>query len=244
VRFQPPLEEATLLRRYKRFLADVRFAGGRTVTAHCTNTGRMTGCAEPGSAVLLAHSDSPTRKLAWTLRLVKVGRSWVSVDTLLPNRVVADALRRGRVPGLAMYDEVATEVPYGEGGRSRIDVLLTDSTGRHPQCFVEVKNVTMKSGNHAIFPDAVSARGLKHLRELEREVARGHRAVLLPFVARGDCRAFDAAREVDPSWADALDTAAEAGVEVLPWRARVGRASILLDRPIPWRPRPSFAPGV
>ncbi len=237
MRFDPPLEHATLLRRYKRFLADVEFADGTRATAHCTNTGRMTGCCEPGSRVLVARADNPGRKLAWTLRGVKVGRSWVSVDTMMPNHVVADALRRRRIPELAGYDTVATEVRYGEELRSRIDVLLTDSAGALPPAYVEVKNVTLRDGDHAIFPDAVSARGAKHLDELEREVARGHRAVLLPFVARADCTLFDAAREVDPHWADTLDRATAAGVEVLPWRARLDRRALRLERPLPWARR-------
>ena len=235
--FDPPLEEGVLLRRYKRFLADVALPDGSTLVAHCTNTGRMTGCSAPGSAVLLARSDNPNRKLSHTLILIKVGRSWVSVDTMLPNRVVADALRRRRIPELAAYDSVATEVPYGAQNRSRIDVLLTDSAGRLPPCYVEVKNVTMKSDDHAIFPDAVSERGLKHLSELSREVRRGHRAVLLPFVARGDCRAFDAAHEVDPAWTAGLSRAVAAGVELMPWRARVSRRGVTLGSQLPWRPR-------
>lgn len=244
VTFDPPLEKAILLRRYKRFLADIEFADGTRTTAHCTNTGRMTGCCEPGSAVLVSRSDNPARKLAWTLHGVKVGRSWVSVDTLAPNRVIADALRRGRIPELAVYDEVSTEVRYGVDGKSRIDVLLTHSTGEHPPAYVEVKNVTMRDGEHALFPDAVSARGAKHLAELEREVGLGHRAVLLPFVPRADVTLFDAAREVDPLWASALDSAAAAGVEILPWRARMDRRGLRLDRPLPWVRRQNVERGV
>ena len=234
MRFDPPLQEAVLLRRYKRFLADARLPDGRVVTAHCTNTGRMTGCAEPGAAVLLEPADNPKRKLAWTWKLVRAGRSWVSIDTMVPNRVVADALRRRRVPELAHYDTVRTEVRYGEDDRSRIDVLLEDSAGDRPPCYVEVKNVTLRDGSRALFPDAVSERGAKHLRELAREVRRGHRAVLLPFVARGDCRTFAAARDIDPVWADALEEAAAQGVEVMPWRAKVERGGVRLGQPLPW----------
>jgi sugar fermentation stimulation protein A len=244
VTYHPPLEQAVLLRRYKRFLADIEFPDGTRTTAHCTNTGRMTGCCEPGSRVLVSRSDNPKRKLAWTLHGVKVGRSWVSVDTLAPNRVIADALRRRHIPELAAYDQVATEVRYGVDGRSRIDVLLTHSQATQPPCYVEVKNVTLRDGDHAIFPDAVSARGTKHLAELEREVGLGNRAVLIPFVPRVDITLFDAAREVDPDWSMALDSASAAGVEILPWRARLDRRGLRLDCPLPWVRREIVEGGV
>lgn len=233
MRFHPALVEGVLLRRYKRFLADVRLADGREVTAHCTNTGRMTGCSDPGSTVLLSAARSG-RKLPYTWRLVRVGRCWVSVDTGLPNTVVAAALGRGRVPELAGYDTVHTEVRYGHENRSRIDVLLSDSSGNAPPCYVEVKNVTLRRGRQAVFPDALSTRALKHLHELAREVERGHRAVLLPFVARADCDSFAAAADIDPDWAQALGEVAAAGVEVRPWRARIDRHGVTLARPLPW----------
>jgi sugar fermentation stimulation protein A len=233
MRFRPDLVEAVLLRRYKRFLADVRLPDGSEVTAHCTNTGRMTGCCEPGSQVMLSPAREG-RKLPFTWRLIRVGRCWVSVDTAIPNTVVAEALRRGRIPELAGYDSVSTEVRYGHELRSRIDVLLTDSAGRLPPCYVEVKNVTLRRGREALFPDAVSDRALKHLHELAREVERGHRGVLVPFVARADCDGFGAAEEVDPAWARALEEVAEAGVEVLPWQARIDRRGVGLARPLPW----------
>ncbi len=234
MRFQPELIEATLLRRYKRFLADVRLADGSVVTAHCANTGRMTGCCEPGATVMLSPAR-PGNKLPFSWKLVRVGRSWVSVDTSLPNRVVADALRRGKVPDLAGYDTVTTEVPYGHEKRSRIDVLLGDSSGEAPPCYVEVKNVTLREGRSALFPDAVSTRALKHLHELAREVRSGNRAALLLFVARADCHDFSAAENVDPDWAAALHQVADAGVEVLPWQARIDRRGVTLGRPLPWR---------
>lgn len=235
-----PLVEAVLLRRYKRFLADVRLADGSVVVAHTSNTGRMTGCAEPGASVLLSPAP-PGARIPYRWRLVRVGRSWVCIDTLLPNRVVADALRRRAIPSLAMYDRVTTEAPHSDGGR--MDVLLSDSTGVHPPCAVEVKNVTLRRGRRALFPDAPSERGRRHLEQLARHVARGGRAVLLPFVARGDCLSFAAADDVDPAWADALEAAASAGVEVLPWQARVGRRSVALARPLPWIRRAQAAAG-
>jgi len=241
VRFDPPLVPATLLRRYKRFLVDVQLTGGATdavgpvgpiEVAHCTNTGRMTGCSAPGSEVLIQPASGANRRLKWTLRLVRVGRTWVNVDTGLPNLVVAEALRNGEIPELAGYDEVLREAPFG--ARSRVDVLLRDTTGRLPPCFVEVKNVTLKEGRFALFPDAVSTRALKHLEELQHEVAAGNRAVLVPFVSRGDCDRFDAAREIDPDWANALVRAHAAGVEVMPWQAHVERRGVRLRRPLPF----------
>jgi sugar fermentation stimulation protein A len=240
MRFDPPLVPATLIRRYKRFLVDAELEDGTVVVAHCTNTGRMIGCSEPGSACMLQPAaESSTRKLRWTLSLVKAGRTWVSVDTMLPNRVVAKALRARRVKELAAYDTVRTEVPYGPGKRSRIDVLLEDSAGHLPPCYVEVKNTTMASERVALFPDAVSERATKHLHELAAEVAAGHRAVILPFVARGDCQAFDAATEIDPVWAGALDEALAAGVELMPLRARIDRHGVGLGPRLPHQRRAS-----
>ena len=201
---------------------------------------------------------APVRKLPWTLRAVRPGRSWVSVDTLMANRVMAQALRGGAVPGLDGYDEVATEVmlaPDGRGaaapgqargakgkGRSRIDVVLRDGRGERPDCFVEIKNVTLRQGPLALFPDAVSARGLKHLAELAALARAGHRAVLVPFVARTDCTGFDAAAEVDPDWAAGLHAAAAAGVEVHPWSARTDARGLTLMAPLPWISAPK-GPG-
>lgn len=235
MRFDGELVEAVLLRRYKRFLADVRMRDGEVVVAHTPNTGRMTGCAEPGSPVLLARAPEGS-KIPWRWRLVQVGRDWVSVDTQLPNRLVVAALRAGLIPELRGYDAVRPEAPWPDGGR--MDALLTDSSGSLAPCAVEVKNVTLRQDEFAVFPDAPSERGRRHLEQLARHVLGGGRAVLLPFVARGDCRAFDAAVEVDPEWAEALDAAAEAGVEVLPWQARVDRQGVELERPLSWIRRP------
>lgn len=231
MRYDPPLVEATLLRRYKRFLADVRFADGTVATAHTSNTGRMTGCAEPGSTVLLAPAP-PTNKLAWSWKVVRAGRAWVNVDTQLPNRLVVDALRRGRVPELSGYDQVRAEVRCGD---HRFDAQLTCSRDALPPCWVEVKNVTLRDGRLARFPDSPSERGRQHLDLLAERVAAGERAVLLPFVARADVDAFAAAPAIDPAWAEALERAAGAGVEVLPWQARIDRHGIRLDRALPWQ---------
>ncbi len=233
VRFDPPAIPAVLLRRYKRFLADVQLEDGRLVTAHCSNTGRMTGCSSPGSSVLVTPLPSG-KKLRWKLRLVKSGRCWVNVDTQVPNQVIAQAARRQRLTPLSRYDTVAREVPYGANLKSRIDILLTDSAGVLPPCYIEVKNVTLRIGRTALFPDAVTERGLKHLRELQDEVQSGHRAILLPFIARADCDNFAGAAEIDPSWTKALAEVTATGVEVHPWKARIDRHGVSLGHPIPW----------
>lgn len=237
------LVEGSLVQRYKRFLADVRLPDGSVVTAHCTNTGTMRTCWEPGDRVLLEPADNPTRKLKFTWLACERGpRGWVGVDTGMPNRVVAEAARRDRLPGLQGLCDVRTEVKYGSE-RSRIDVLAHDREGR--RVYIEVKNTTLKVGEGVQFPDAVTERGAKHLRELQGMVREGHRAAIAFFVHRTDVAWFDAAREVDPAYAAELDRAAAAGVIVLPLSVRLvttrepgGRWALGWDLPglLPWRP--------
>lgn len=208
----------TLLQRYKRFLADVRLEDGSVVTAHCTNTGTMKTCWEPGDRVLLEPAANPDRKLKFTWLAVERPGGWVGVETGMPNRVVAEAARRDALPGLSGLREVRTEVKYG-AENSRIDVLATDAAGR--QVFIEVKNTTLKDGAWGLFPDAVTARGTKHLRELRAVAREGHRAAIVLFVHRTDVDRFDAAREIDPVYAAELDHAADTGVAVLPLAVRL-----------------------
>ncbi len=212
------LVAGTLVQRYKRFLADVQLADGSVVTAHCTNTGSMRTCWEAGDRVLLERAANPDRKLEFTWLAVARGDGWLGVETGMPNRVVAEAARRDALPGLAGLRDVRTEVKYGSE-RSRIDVLASDADGR--SVFIEVKNTTLKEGSWGLFPDAVTERGTKHLRELQAMVREGHRAAIALFVHRGDVDRFDAAREIDPLYAAELDRAAEAGVLVLPLAVRL-----------------------
>ena len=207
-----------LLERYKRFLADVRLADGSVVTAHTTTTGSMKTCWEPGDRVLLERAANPDRKLKFTWLAVERGGGWVGVETGMPNKVVAEAARRDALPGLPGLREVRTEVKYG-AERSRIDVLALDGEGR--QVFIEVKNTTLKDRDWGLFPDAVTERGTKHLRELQAMVREGHRAAIALFVHRTDVDRFDAAREIDPVYAAELDRAAAAGVLVLPLAVRL-----------------------
>ena len=208
----------TLIQRYKRFLADVRLEDGSIVTAHTTNTGSMKTCWEPGDRVLLERAANPDRKLKFTWLAVERPGGWVGVETGMPNRVVAEAARRDALPGLAGLHSVRTEVKYG-AENSRIDVVALDGAGR--QVFIEVKNTTLKDGDWALFPDAVTERGTKHLRELQAMVREGHRAAIAFFVHRADVDRFDAAREIDPAYAAELDRAAETGVAILPLPVRL-----------------------
>lgn len=212
------LIEGRILNRYKRFLADVTLADGSVVTAHTTNTGSMKTCWEPGDRVLLEPAANPDRKLKWTWLACERPGGWVGVETGMPNRVVAEAARQDRIPGLTGLREVKAEVKYGSE-RSRIDVFARDGQGR--EVYIEVKNTTLLEGSWATFPDAVTERGTKHLRELQGMVAQGHVAAIAFFVHRTDVDRFDAARAVDPVYAETLDRAAAAGVLVLPLKVRM-----------------------
>lgn len=240
MRYELPQLRGRLIERYKRFLADVRLDeahGGGVVTAHCPNSGAMTTCWEPGCAALLSdHGPDTHRKLRYTLEACRMGRAWVGVNTMHPNRVVAEAIRRGQVPELAGYMEVRREVVYGKNGRSRVDILLSGHRSK-PDCFVEVKNTTLRGGTDnrgALFPDAVTERGRKHLEELAREVRRGKRAVIFFFVGRADCRWMGPADAVDPEYGQALRrVAARWKVEPLAYRARVSPMGIALLERLP-----------
>jgi sugar fermentation stimulation protein A len=217
------------LRRYKRFFADVELDGGDVVTAHCPNTGSLKGCLVEGAPVILRDSGNPARKLRYTWQAIRLEGTWVNVDTSLPNHVAREAVESGRIRPLAGHETVRAEVPYGDG--SRIDLLLS-GRGR-PDCYVEVKSTTLTSGRTALFPDAVTARGLKHLGELEEVVRAGGRAVQLFLVARDDVGRFAPADAIDPAYGEGLRRAAAAGVEVLAYSTRVDLAGIRIARKLP-----------
>ncbi|GBG02613.1 sugar fermentation stimulation protein homolog [Azospira sp. I13] len=230
----PPLTEGRLLRRYQRFLADVELADGTTVTAHCPNTGSMQGCKDPGSRVWLSASDNPKRKLPWTWEIVEADGVLVGLHTGRTNGLVREAIEAGAVPQLAGYERLRGEVPYGgpDGRRSRIDLLL--EADDRPPCYVEVKNVTAAvAGGLGFFPDAVTERGTKHLREMAEEVARGHRAVLFFCVQRDDVREVRPADHIDPEYGRTLRQVLAAGVEVLAYGAEVLPSGIRLLHPLP-----------
>lgn len=224
--FDPPLVPCTLLRRYKRFLADVRFASGEVATAHCPNPGRMLGCADPGSAAMVGGSGNPGRKLRHTLELVHNGTCWIGVNPVLANAIAAEGILAGAVPELAGYPGLRREAAWGAG--TRFDILLTG--GRGEECYVEVKSATLAAADGcSAFPDAVTARGARHIRELLAVRASGHRAVLLFVVQRSDARrGFRAAEEIDPVYARALRQAHAAGLEVYAHLADAGPKGIVL----------------
>jgi sugar fermentation stimulation protein A len=232
MRFQRPLIPATLVRRYKRFLADVLLPDGQAVTAHVANPGAMTGLAIAGAKVWLSKSDSPSRKLAYSWELVEAdfgaGAELVGVNTAHPNAIVAEAIAGGRVAEILGYPDIRREVKYG--ARSRVDFVL-GGDGR-PACYVEVKNVhLMRDTGLAEFPDAVTARGARHLAELATMVAAGQRAVMLFLVQIGSAGRFALARDIDPTYGRAFDVARAAGVEALAYRCRIGLDGIdLADR--------------
>ena len=227
----PPLHRGVLLRRYKRFLADVRFEDGREETVHVPNPGAMLGLADPGLTVWTSQAGARTRKLAHTLELVEADSVLVGVNTLAPNRLAGEALSQGVIPELAGYAEVRREVKYGEA--SRVDFLLQEA-GR-PPCWLEVKNVHLRrQPGLAEFPDCVAARSLKHLRELSARVALGERAVMLFIVQRADCDRFAAAADLDPAYAKGLRAAFHDGVEVLCYGCDIDLQSIRVCRPLPW----------
>ncbi len=232
MQFPAPLSHGVLVSRYKRFFADVTLDSGEEITAHCPNPGAMLGLNMPGLGVWLSKSDDPKRKLAWTLELVEDGGGLAGVNTMLPNRLVAEALAAGAIPELTGYDVHRREVKYGQA--SRVDFLLEKGTGE--RCWLEVKNCHLsRTPPLAEFPDCIAARSTKHLGELEAMVRAGDRAVALFVVQRTDCDAFSACHDLDPAFATALERAADAGVEVLVYGCEMSPAAIRVARPLTWR---------
>ena len=230
--FPQPLAHGQLVARYKRFFADVVLDDGTAITAHCPNPGAMLGLNTPGLGVWISRSDDPRRKLQWTLELMEVDGGLVGINTMLPNRLVAEALAADALPELTGYDVHRREVKYGEA--SRVDFLLEKGTGE--RCWLEVKNCHLsRTPGLAEFPDCVAARSSRHLRELEAMVAAGDRAVALFVVQRTDCAAFSACAELDPTFAAGLDRAADNGVEVLVYGCAMSKERIAITRRIDWR---------
>jgi sugar fermentation stimulation protein A len=233
MRFAAPLVPATLIRRYKRFLADVTLPSGESITVHCANPGAMTGLAVSGAPVWLSRSDNPKRKLEHSWELVEVdlgsGAELVGINTGLPNALAAEAMAAGRIPELAGYRNVRREVKYGDS--SRVDFLLEEA-GR-PPCYVEIKNVhLMRRKGLAEFPDAVTKRGTRHLAELGRQVSAGARSVLLFLVQIGSAERFALARDIDPAYGRAFDAARAAGVEMLARRCVLTRDAVEVADPV------------
>lgn len=211
MKFSAPLVSGRLVKRYKRFLADIVMdADGSEITAHCANPGSMLGLKEPGSRVWLSKSDNPKRKLQYSWEIIEADGALVGINTAHPNKLVEEALTAGRVPELAGFANLRREVKYGKN--SRIDILLEEDGGK--LTYVEVKNVhLMRQQGLAEFPDSVTARGAKHLAEMSDMVGEGHRAAMVFLVQRPDCDRLSLARDIDPAYGAAFDAALSAGVE-------------------------------
>lgn len=233
MQFEKPVYQGTIQKRYKRFLADITLDNGEEITAHTANTGSMKTCWEPGWKVLVTYHDDPKRKLKYSLEMTHNGKSWIGVNTSLPNKLSAQAIRDGKIKELDGYDFLKPEFKVGQ---SRIDILLYNAEKERPsaateKCFVEIKNVTLKGETGlAEFPDSVSERGQKHLRELTQLVKEGHRACMLYIVQREDVDTFAPAESIDPTYAKLLREAADTGVEVLAYQCSLNEKGVEISK--------------
>jgi sugar fermentation stimulation protein A len=235
VKFASPLQPAKLIRRYKRFLADIELPDGSSITIHCPNTGSMLNCAKPGSRIWYSTSDNEKRKYPHTFEIVEVsGKKLAGINTGRANHLVREAIEGGLVPALDGYQSLRSEVKYGNEN-SRIDFLLQDNPADSSRdCYIEVKNVTLAMGKGlGLFPDAVSTRGTKHLRELTHIASQGDRAVLFFCVQHTGIDRVEPAMEIDPEYGNILIKAAAAGVELMAWQASINAREIRLVREVP-----------
>ncbi|MBN2639767.1 MAG: DNA/RNA nuclease SfsA [Bacteroidales bacterium] len=228
MKFPVQLVHGRLIKRYKRFLADVCLDDGTIVTAHCTNSGSMKTCIEENAPVYLTPVNDPMRKTKFTWEMIFMNEDWIGINTSVPNMLAFEAVRDGEIEQLKGYTRVEREVKFQD---SRFDVYAENDTER---CFIEVKNVTMKVGDFALFPDAVTTRGRKHLETLIRVKQQGIRAVMLYVIQRTDVSKFGPAKEIDPEYANALKRAYESGVEIFPVQAKVTPEEIKIVRQLPF----------
>lgn len=225
--FKAPLISGILIKRYKRFLADIKLENGQEVTVHCPNPGAMMGITTPGSKVLLSKSDNPNRKLPLTWEMVEIDGVWIGVNTSNPNKIVHEALLNNEILALSGYKQIRPEVKYGKN--SRIDFLLSD--GPTEMCLVEVKNVHLiREGQVAEFPDCVTARGAKHQQELLEQVQNGVRSVVLYVLQRGDANFFKVASDLDKAYGEAARKSYQGGVEMLAYSCEMGSTGIHLKQ--------------
>jgi sugar fermentation stimulation protein A len=228
MQFSSPLIQGTLIKRYKRFLADVQLADGSTVIAHCPNTGAMTGCAEPGWKVWLSPSNNPKRKLLYTWEVVLTEQGhWIGINTHKANVLVKEAIQQNKISELVGYKNVKAEVKFGEEN-SRIDFLLSDS--EKADCYVEVKSVTLLNDNKGYFPDAKTLRGQKHLRELSIIASQGKRAVLFFCVQHSGIQSVQVAQHIDPDYAKELKQAMLSGVQILCYDCKINSEKIYINQ--------------
>jgi sugar fermentation stimulation protein A len=227
--FDKPLTHGRLIKRYKRFLADVKLDSGEIITAHCTNSGTMKTCLEENAEVYLTPIDDPKRKTKFTWEMIKINGDWIGINTGNPNKLAFEAVQNGKIDKLKGYTEVKREVKFDD---SRFDVMAQNE---HETCFIEVKNVTLKEENYALFPDAVTTRGKKHLNTLIKVKEQGMRAVMLYVIQRIDVDTFAPAKEIDPEYAKTLKKAYEKGVEIIPILAKVSPEKIELVKELPFK---------
>ena len=232
MKFSTPLVKGKLLKRYKRFLADVELENGDIITAHCANTGSMKTCGSPGDIVHLSYNPSPKRKLAYSWEYTETKNGYIGINTMRPNRIVEGAITEKVIPELSCYDSIRREVKYGES--SRIDLLLESADKLLPPCYVEIKNVTLKEEQHVAFPDAVTKRGLKHLQELSAVAKNGERAVLFFLVNRPDADSMCIASQIDPDYAQGLTDAMASGVEVFAYQVAASLEGMSISRKLPF----------
>ncbi len=228
--FKEKLIAGKLIKRYKRFLADVELDNGEVVTAHCTNSGSMKTCLEEGAPVMLSPVNDPKRKTKFTWEMIFINDNWIGINTSIPNILAYEAVKNGTIEKLSGYTEVKREVTFKN---SRFDVFASND---NEKCFIEVKNVTLKSGDFALFPDAVTARGLKHLNTLLEVKREGMRAVMLYVIQRFDVSKFAPATDIDPAYASALKNVFEKGVEVIPVQAKVSPQGVEVVKELPFYP--------
>ncbi len=229
--FESKLIKGILVERYKRFMADVILDNNQRITAHCPNTGAMLGLSTPGLEVWVSRAKNAKRKLSYTLELVNDGTGLVGVNTHSANKIVYEAINNNKIDSLRGYKEIKREVVSGES--SRIDIVLESPNLQ--SCFVEVKSVTMCNKNLALFPDSVTARGAKHLRELSNQVQIGNRAVIFYLVQRDICDAFEVAGDIDAQYEEELTSAFKVGVEVLCYRCKISTEEIVVGPSLPTR---------
>lgn len=227
MKFQQKLIPGKLIRRYKRFLSEIELENGDIVIAHCTNSGSMKSCIEEGAPVMLSPATDPKRKTRFTWEMIFINNSWIGINTIIPNQLVYEAIKNNRIKGLEGYSSIKREVKYED---SRLDVFAENDSEK---CFVEVKNVSMKVENAALFPDSVTVRGLKHLETLIRIKKNGIRAVMVYIIQRMDVDYFGTAKHIDPKYAEALQRAIAEGVEVFPLQAIVSPKGIDIIRELP-----------
>jgi sugar fermentation stimulation protein A len=230
MKFETKLIKGKIIKRYKRFLADIELDSGELITAHTANTGSMKTCWEPGWKVLCSYHDNPKRKLKYSLELTHNGKCWILVNTSLPNKIGKEAIEKNLIKELTGHDSIKPEAKIG---KSRIDLLLTKESGE--KCYVEIKNVTLKGdGELALFPDGVTTRGQKHLRELMQIKASGDRACMLYIINRSDVTSFSPAAHIDPVYAELLKEAESKGVEILVYQTKITPSEVVISSTIPY----------